>query len=185
LRRRIEPTLHLEVNGLLTRIGPALAALLVTATVAACGGGAQNGSGDSSTGGTAQTPAPGGGDAAGDSGGASEPDADAIRQTVSTYVRALLAGDGKTACRQFVASTRQEIVEAARKTAPSGSSPPSCPDVLRLTHESISPSMAKRMRSFSFSSVRSDGDTATAQIAGASTMTLTRVDGEWQIARVK
>ena len=117
---------------------------------------------------TAPAPAP----------GASRSDEDAIRATMTTYLKAVADGDGKTACAQLTESGRRVAARAP------GSKANSCEELINGIAQLFKEEDRQRLRDVEAGEikVRITGDSATADVPGGETTAkLVREGDRWLI----
>ena len=108
-------------------------------------------------------------------GGAGDPSA-----AVKSYLNAIAAGDGSTACKQI---SQQAIAQIVR--ARGSSDPAACANVIKQASQLISPTQKKELQSANVTTVSTSGNTARVRITlggQTRTVTLNQSGGKWQIS---
>ncbi len=136
----------------------ALAVAVAASTLAACGGSSKSHS--ASTSATVTTPV----------------DASTPVAALKTYQNALADGDGAAACSVLTPAVQKRALAAAPQ---SGINAPDCKSLFSQIAGHLSPAQRKQIRKLQVSKLAIHGNTATVNVKGGKTATLSRTDGKW------
>lgn len=111
-------------------------------------------------------------------------DEDAVKTAVRDYFAAFAEADGQRACDFLSAAAKRDLANYAAEQLPEVGSV-QCAEVTEQVVELTDEDALKRLEDVEVTSVEIDGDTATAEIVGATqTANLEKIDGDWKIAEL-
>jgi hypothetical protein len=111
-------------------------------------------------------------------------DEDKVSDAVRGYFSALAGGEYGKACDRLAASAKRDAARYAAEQLPELGTV-ECESILRQIFELADEEQVERLENVSVREVSIDGDSATAEVEGATqTAKLKKVDGDWKIAEL-
>jgi hypothetical protein len=117
-------------------------------------------------------------------------EAQQVTQTLRTYLHAQSAGDGQAACAVLTTAAQQQLSTlVVQGSNGSITTPPSCPDAVRLVRTLAGSQIISALGSAQIEHVQVNGSQATADVVdgalfGTQQVVLQKAGGTWKIAGV-